>query len=143
MLNLSPSFLRTWPLGPRVRCTVQIDYSSKILSRLTAKPAVLAFPASQKYNIHQCATTRQEEANRRHRDGAEAVELSTTSSGDKDASSPSLRTLSATNDSAKGAAVPPIREPQPQLDEDPNSFPAFPPQSVQVRTNTVIRCALS
>jgi hypothetical protein len=132
MLNLSPSFLRMRPLGPRVRCTLQIDFSSRIFSILIAQPLVLAFPASQKHHIHQSASTRQDEANRQHKDGAEAVEIS----------SSSLRTLSTAKDPSKGAPVPPIREPRPQLDEDPNSFPAFPQQSVQVRSNSVIECCI-
>ena len=140
MLNLSPSFLRMRPLGPRVRCTLQIDCPSRIISRLIAKPAVLVFPASQKHSIHQSASTCQDDANRPHRDGTGAAELSTTSSRDNNASSSSPRTLSTAKDSSKGAAVPPIREPRPQLDEDPNSFPGFPQQSVQVRSNSVIKC---
>jgi len=142
MLTLSPSFLRMGPLGPRVRRTLQIDCPSKIFFRLVAQPAVFAFPASQKHNIHQSASTRQDEANRQHRDGTEAVELSTTSSRDKNASSSSPQTLLTAKDSSKGAAVPPIHEPRPQLHEEPNLFPEFPQQSVQVRFNSVIQCCI-
>ena len=120
--------MRLWPLGPRVRCTLQIDFPSRTL---VAQPAVLACLASQKHNIHQSASTRQHEAIRRHREEAEAVERSTASS---------LSTLSTAKDSSKGAAVPPIREPRPQLDEDPNSHLALPQQCVQVRSNSVLRC---
>ena len=135
--------MRMWPLGPRVRCTLQIDCPSRLFSRLVAQPAVLAFPALQKHNIHQSASTRQDEANRRHKDEAGAVERSTESSRDNNAPSSSLSTLSTTKDSPKGAAVPPIREPRPQLDEDPNSFPALPQQSVHVKSNSIIRCCIT
>lgn len=134
--------MRMWTIGPRVRCTLQIDCPSRLFSRLVAQPAVLAFPALQKHNIHQSASTRQDEANRRHRDEAEAVERSISSSRDNNAPSSSLSTLSTTTDSSKDAAVPPIREPRPQLDEDPNLFPALPQQSVQVRSNSVIKCCI-
>ena len=129
--------MRLWPLGPRVRCTLQIDLPSRIL---VAQPAVLAFPAFQKHNIHQSASRHQHEAIRRHRDEAKAVERSTASSRDNDALSSSLSTLSAAKDSSKGATAPPIRQPRPQLDKDPNSLLTLPQQSVQVRSNSVIRC---
>ncbi len=129
--------MRLWPLGPRVRCTLQIDFPSRTF---VAQPAVFAFPVFQKHDIHQSASTRQHEAIRRHRDEAEAVERSTASSRDNDALPSSLSTLSTAKDSTKGAAVPPIREPRPQLGEDPNSLPVLPQQSVQVWSNSVIRC---
>lgn len=130
-------------LGPRVRCTLQIEYPSRIFSKLVAQPAVLAFPALPKHNIHQCASTRQGGPNRRHIDAAKAVELSNTSSRNNDDSSSSLGTPSVAKNSARSAAVPPTREPQPQLDEDPNLFPASPQQRVHVSTNSVIGCGLS
>ena len=143
--NVEPVTLlmRMWPLGPRVRCTLQIDCPSRLFSRLVAQPAVLAFPALQKHNIHQSASTRQDEANRRHKEEAEAVEHSTASLRDNNAPSSSLGTLSTTRDSSKGAAVPPIREPRPHLDEDPNLFPVLPQQSAQVRPNSVIKCCIA
>ena len=124
------------PLRPRVKCTLQIDDSSTIFSRLIKQPAFLAFPAIQMHKIHQSASMRQDEANRRHIDGTEVEECSNMSQRESNDSSSS----SVAKDSPKSAAVPPTREPQPQLGEDPNSSPAFPEQSVQVSSNPVTGC---
>ena len=140
MLDLLPSILskaRMRPLGLRAKCTLQIDYPSRISSRLIVQPAILAL---QRRNIHQSASTRQDDANRRHVDREESIESSSTSSK---INSDSSSSPSAAKDFASGAAVPPSRELQPQLDEDPNSFPVFPEQSPQVSSNSVIGYAFS
>lgn len=67
------------PLGPRVICTLQIDTLSKAFSRLITRPALLAFPALQKHNIHQSASTRRDEANKRHTDRTGVVRYSNNS----------------------------------------------------------------
>jgi hypothetical protein len=127
-------------LGPPVKWTLQINYPSRIFSRLIGKPA---FPALRHHGIHQSASTRQDGANRRHMDSTEAAECSSTSLRDSNDSGLSLRTPLATKDSGRTATGPPIREPQPQLDEGPNSFLAFPEQSAQVSPNSAIWCAFS
>jgi len=140
MLDLLPSILskaRMRPLGLRAKCILQIDYPSRIFSRLIVQPAILAL---QRRNIHQSASTRQDDANRRQIDKEESTESSSTSSRNNSDSSLSP---SAAKDFARGAAVPPLREPQPQLDEDPNSFPVLPEQSPQVSSNSVIGYAVS
>ena len=128
------------PLDSRVICTLQIEYLSKAFSRIITRPALLTFPALQKHNIHHSASTRGCETKKRHIDGAGVVRCS--SNSPRDSNDPNSFPSTAKG-SASGATVPPIREQQSQLDNDPDSFRPFSEQSVQVSFNSVLGCAFS
>src|SRR5258708_31782528 len=114
-------------LGPKVKCTLQIDYPSRIFSRLIGQRRVRAFPLQR----HRSSSTRQDGANGRHVDGAEAVEYSNTNLRDSNGSSSSSCTPSVAKDPPSGVAVPPLPEPQSQSDQGLNSSLAFPQQTVK------------